>query len=144
MAPTSPQYWLLKTEPGTYSFEQLTKDKKTHWNGVRNFQARNFLKTARKGDLALIYHSGDDKAVVGLAEVIKEAYPDPDPEDPKNEWVQIDIKALKAMGEPVTFARIKATASLKDLLLIRQSRLSVMPVSAPHFKTLIKMGGVSA
>lgn len=134
-----PGYWLLKSEPSVYSFDQLVKDGKTHWNGVRNFQARNFLKEARKGDLALIYHSNEGKAVVGVAKVVAEAYPDEDPETP-GDWVQIDIAPAKKLARPVTLEEIKKSAKLKDLLLIRQSRLSVMPVSKTHFELILKLG----
>lgn len=134
-------YWLLKTEPMTYSFAQLLKDRKTHWNDVRNYQARNFLKEISVGDRALIYHSGDDKAVMGIAEIIRAAYPDPDPEDPKTEWVQVDLKPVLALPESVSLATLKATPALKDLMLIRQSRLSVMPVTATQFQTIVKLGG---
>jgi predicted RNA-binding protein with PUA-like domain len=134
-------YWLLKSEPGTYSFADLIKDGKTNWNGIRNFQARNHLRSVKKGDLALIYHSGDDKAVVGISEVVKEHYPDVDPEG--GDWVQIDLKALRSFKEPVPLAKIKAEPALKDLPLIRQSRLSVMPITSAHYKTLLKLGGLS-
>jgi predicted RNA-binding protein with PUA-like domain len=110
-----PSYWLFKSEPETYSFSQLQKDKRTHWNGVRNFQARNFLRQARKGDLALIYHSGDDKAVVGIAKVVREAYAEIDDNDGK-EWAQIDIEAVKPLPEPVTLAKIKTTAALAETI----------------------------
>lgn len=132
-------YWLLKTEPGTYSFGQLLKEKKTHWNGVRNFQARNHLRQIRKGDRAVIYHSGDERAAVGIAEVIREAYPDPDPKKP-GDWVQIDIAAREALSRPVPLSEIKQTAALKDIPLIKQSRLSVMPITAGHFQALLKLG----
>jgi predicted RNA-binding protein with PUA-like domain len=133
------QHWLFKTEPETYSFAQLLKDGKTNWNGVRNFQARNFLMKAEKGDLALIYHSGDDKCVVGIAKVIKTAYPDPDPEK-SGDWVQIDLAPVEKLNRSVTLKEIKATPALADILLIRQSRLSCMPVSEKHFETLVRMG----
>lgn len=132
-------HWLLKSEPETYSFEQLLNDRRTNWNGVRNFQARNFLKSAQKGDLALIYHSGDEKAVVGIARVIQDAYPDPDPKK-KGDWVQIDLEPVHALQVPVTLAEIKASPALADLLLLKQSRLSVMPVSPEHFEMIKKMG----
>lgn len=132
------QYWLFKSEPETYSFAQLQKDKRTHWNGVRNFQARNFLRQVKKGDLAFIYHSGDDKAVVGIAECVKEAYPDVDPDG--GDWVQIDVKAVEALKSPVTLATIKTTAALKDIPLIKQSRLSCMPITKAHFDTIRKLG----
>lgn len=137
MAP--PSYWLLKTEPGTYAFQTLLRERRTNWNDVRNFQARNFLRKMSKGDIALIYHSGDERAVVGVAEVIREAYPDLDPEG--GDWVQVDLKALNPLPRPVPLKEIKATSPLKDLPLIRQSRLSVMPVTAEHFQTLLKLGG---
>ncbi len=132
-------YWLLKTEPGTFRYAQLEKEGRTNWNGVRNFQARNFLKQAAVGDMALIYHSGEDKAVVGLAQVTRAAYPDVDPEK-TGDWVQIDLAPVRAFSSPVALREIKSTAKLKDLLLIKQSRLSVMPVSAPHFEILCQMG----
>jgi predicted RNA-binding protein with PUA-like domain len=136
------QYWLLKSEPSTYSFDQLLKDKKTNWNGVRNFQARNFLNTAKKGDLALIYHSNDDKAVVGIAKVVREAYPDKDPEK-AGDWVQIDLAPVEKLKTPVTLAEMKSSPKFKDLLLIKQSRLSVCPVSEVHYKLILKMGSNS-
>lgn len=132
------QYWLLKTEPEVYSFERLLKEKKTNWDHVRNFQARNFLKQVKKGDLALIYHSGDVRAVVGVSKCIREGYPDIEIEDGK-EWVQIDIAPVKALTHAVSLATIKATPALKDLMLIRQSRLSVMPISEKDFLTLEKL-----
>lgn len=136
------KYWLLKTEPSTYSFDTLMKDGKTNWNGVRNFQARKFLQEAKKGDLALIYHSGDDKAVVGIAEVTREAYPNVDEDG--GDWVQIDLKKHARLKKPVTLAEIKATASLKEMRLVRQSRLSCMPVEAKEYSTIVKMGGGTA
>ena len=135
----SDSYWLLKSEPATYSFQQLIKDKTTNWNGVRNFQARNFLKNMKKGDLALIYHSGDEKSVVGVARVTREAYSDQDSEKP-GEWFQVDLEPVELLQHPVSLKEIKLSARLADLLLIKQSRLSVMPVQPTHFKTLLKMG----
>jgi len=134
------QYWLLKTEPETYSFDRLLKDKKTNWNDVRNFQARNFLRQVKKGDTTLIYHSGDDKAVVGIAECVREGYADIEVEDGK-EWVQIDIAPVAALKNRVPLSVIKATAALKDIPLIRQSRLSVMPITKAHFQTIVKLSG---
>ncbi len=132
-------YWLLKTEPHTYHFSQLIQDKKTNWNGVRNFQARNYLKQAQVGDQALIYHSGDDKAVIGLAEVIRAHYADPDPEKP-GDWVQIDLAPVRAFARPIPLSEMKSQPCLKDLVLIKQSRLSVMPVSQPHFELICHLG----
>src|SRR6185312_5525644 len=114
-----PHYWLLKSEPSTYSFDQLVRDKRTNWNGVRNFQARNFLKEAKTGDLALIYHSNEGKAVVGIAKVVKEAYVDPDPETP-GEWVQIDVASVGKLEKPVSLEEIKKSSKLKDILLVKQ------------------------
>jgi predicted RNA-binding protein with PUA-like domain len=133
-------YWLLKTEPETYSFDQLIRDKKTHWNGVRNFQARNFLREAEVGDLAIIYHSGDERAAVGLAKVIRSGYPDLDPAKP-GDWVQIDIEPVTKLAKPIALSEIKNETALKDILLIRQSRLSVMPITEMHFQTILKMSG---
>lgn len=131
-------YWLLKTEPSTYSFEQLRKQRRTNWNDVRNFQARNFLREVGVGDLALIYHSGDDKAVVGVAKVARAAYPDVDPETP-GEWVQVDVAFERELTRPVALKELKQDASLKDLLLIKQSRLSVMPVKKAEFDRILKL-----
>ncbi len=133
-----PKYWLLKTEPETYSFEQLLKDKKTNWDGVRNFQARNHLKTMATGDIALIYHSGGEKAVMGEAQVVREAYPDPD--EDRDDWVQVDLKPLRPFTKKVPLSVIKSTDALKDLPLIKQSRLSVMPITPRHYQTLLKLG----
>lgn len=134
-------HWLLKSEPNTYSFSDLEKDKSTHWDGVRNYQARNHLRNARKGDLALIYHSGDERAVVGIAEVTREAYPDPDPKK-AGDWVQIDLKPITKLKEPVSLKQIKSAPVLKDLPLLKQSRLSVMPITSRHYKAILKIGGV--
>jgi predicted RNA-binding protein with PUA-like domain len=134
------KYWLLKSEPEVYSIDQLAKDKKTNWDHVRNFQARNVLRSCQKGEFALIYHSNDDRAVVGVARVLKEAYPDPDPEHP-GDWSQIDVKFVMKLATPVTLATIKSTTSLQNLPLIKQSRLSCMEVGAKEFEILLKLGG---
>jgi predicted RNA-binding protein with PUA-like domain len=131
-------YWFLKTEPETYSYADLVREKRTNWNDVRNFQARNFLKVIKKGDTAVIYHSGGDKAVVGIAECVKEGYPDIEKEDGK-EWVQIDIKPVRALSNPVTLATIKATPALKSLPMLRQSQLSVMPITKAEFDVIMKL-----
>jgi len=133
------QYWLLKSEPFVYSFDQLVKDRKTNWSGVRNFQARNYLKQAKKGDLALIYHSNEGKAVVGVAKIVTEAYPDEDPGTP-GEWFQIDVAPVEKLVHPVSLEAIKKNPKLKEMLLIKQSRLSVMPVSKQHFDLIVKLG----
>jgi predicted RNA-binding protein with PUA-like domain len=131
-------HWLLKTEPETYSFARLRREKRTNWCDVRNFQARNFLKEVAKGDFALIYHSGAEKAVVGIARCVRAGYPDIDADDGK-EWVQIDLAPVRELSHPVPLATIKATPALRDLLLIRQSRLSVMPVTKAHFDAIVRL-----
>ena len=136
---STPSYWLFKTEPETYRFTKLLQDKTTNWDQVRNYQARNFLREVKRGDLALIYHSGADKAVVGIAKVTREAYPDPDPEK-AGEWVQIDLCAVEPLQVPITLKVIKSTPQLSTLLLIKQSQLSCMPITAAHFQTFLKLG----
>ncbi len=128
-------YWLVKTEPGTYSWEDLVRDKKTTWDGVRNFQARNNLKAMKKGDLAFFYHSGDDKAVIGISKVSKEAYPDPKDKD----WLVVDLEVNKKLKNPVTLAQVKAIKKLADMVLVRVSRLSVQPVKAEEFDSIIAL-----
>jgi predicted RNA-binding protein with PUA-like domain len=135
-------YWLVKSEPGTYSWEQMQKDGRTFWNGVRNAQASNNLKAMKTGDRAFFYHSGEERAVVGIVEIAKEYYPDPS--DASGRFGMVDVKAGAPLKTPVTLAAIKADPSLGDLLLVRQSRLSVMPIPAPAWKTICKMGGVAA
>ncbi|MEN9723535.1 MAG: hypothetical protein RJB38_1521 [Pseudomonadota bacterium] len=132
------QHWLLKSEPSVYSIENLRKDKKTNWDHIRNFQARNYLRAMKRGDLALIYHSNDDRAVVGVAEIIKEAYPDIDPEAP-GDWSQVDVRYVRTLPRPVSLSEIKSHPKLSDLLLIKQSRLSTMPISAQHFDLICQL-----
>jgi predicted RNA-binding protein with PUA-like domain len=130
---------LVKSEPGTYSFADLVRDKKTVWDGVRNPTARNFLKKMQKGDLVLYYHTGDEKQVVGIAKVLKTAYPDPSAE--AGDWVAIDLGPVKALAKPVPLAQLKSDKKLAGLLLIKQSRLSVMPVSPGEFQHIVgKLG----
>ncbi len=133
-------YWLVKSEPFKYSWEQFVKDKKTHWDGVRNYAARNNLKAMAKGDHVLFYHSNEGLAIVGIAEVVKTAYQDPTTEDPN--WVVVDLKPLKAIPNPVTLAEIKATSALNDMDLVRLSRLSVGTVKPDEYKLIMKMGGL--
>lgn len=128
-------YWLVKTEPGTFSWADLQGAGQTVWDGVRNFQARNYLKAMKKGDTVLIYHSGDDKAFVGLGTLAKEAYPEPGAPD----WVAVDIRAGEALKKPVTLAQIKATEALANMVLVRASRLSVQPVTASEFDLIFRM-----
>ncbi len=133
-------HWLFKSDPETYSFDDLERDKTTTWDGVRNNQALIFLRQMKKGDLVLIYHSGDGKDIVGLAEIIRAAYPDPKLKDPK--LVIVDLKFKQRLSRPVTLAQIKADRSFADFHLVRMSRLSVMPVPAPMWKKLLTMGGL--
>jgi predicted RNA-binding protein with PUA-like domain len=133
-------YWLVKSEPFKYSWDQFVKDGKTHWDGVRNYAARNNLKAMAKGDHVLFYHSNEGLAIVGIAEVVKTAYQDPTTDDPN--WVVVDLKPLKAIPSPVTLADIKATPELKDMDLVRLGRLSVGTVKPDEYKRILKMGGV--
>ena len=120
-----PNYWLLKTEPSTYSYEDLVKEKKTMWNGVMNPVALRNIGLMKKGDLVFFYHTGDEKAIVGLAEIVSDPYP-----DPKDKTLTvIDVKPKMKLSRPVTLAEIKAEKMFKDFLLVRISRLSVMPVT---------------
>ena len=132
-------YWLIKSEPSAYSWDQLVKDKKTSWTGVRNFQAQINLKAMKVGDRAFFYHSGEGKEIVGIAEVTKTAYPDATDKDGKS--VTVDFKAVEPVKKPVTLAEIKADPKFKEMKLVRQSRLSVSPVSDEHWKLLMKMAG---
>ena len=125
-------YWLLKTEPDSYSWNDLVKDKKTVWDGVRNFQARSNLKKMEKDDIVLIYHTGDEKAIVGLARVTKAAYPDPKDAD----WVVVDLAPDKPLKKPVSLAQIKSDKRLTDMVLVRASRLSVQPVKPAEYKII--------
>lgn len=128
-------HWLMKTEPSTYSWEDLMRDKKTGWDGVRNYQARNNLKAMKKGDLVFIYHSMDDKAIVGIAKITKENYPDPK----DNEWVAVEIAPIKKLKKPITLAQIKADKRFTNMALVKSSRLSVQPVRAEEFDLVIAL-----
>ena len=134
------QYWLLKSEPSSYSWDQLVKDGRTNWSGVRNFTAARNLKTMKTGDRAFFYHSGDGPAIVGVAEIVKEAYPDPS--DKEGRFVMVDVKALMPVKTAVTLAAIKAEKSLAQMTLVRQGRLSVSPVLADEGRTISKMAGI--
>src|SRR5213080_4675169 len=130
--------WMVKQEPEAYSWDDLMRDGRTDWTGVRNFQARNNLKQMKVSDRVLFYHSGTGKCVVGIAEVAKAAYPDPTADDP--EWVAVDIKPVKPLKEVLPLAAIRDTAKLANLPLIRQSQLSVMPLTEEEFDTIVAMG----
>ena len=132
------QHWLVKQEPEKYPWTQFVKDKGTYWDGVRNYQARNNLRAMKKGDLVMYYHSVSEKAVVGVAKVTREAYPDPTAKE--GGWSVVDLKPLKAMAEPVTLERIKADTKLAGIALIKQSRLSVMQLRAREFQRILKIG----
>jgi len=129
---------LVKQEPEAFSFDDLKRDGRTDWTGVRNFQARNNLRQMKIGERVLFYHSGEQKAVVGIAEVAKAAYPDPTANE--DQWVAVDIKPLKPLREPVSLSTIKVTPELADMLLVRQSRLSVMPVAKQEFERILALG----
>jgi len=130
-------HWLIKSEPSTYSWDQLVKDKKTSWTGVRNPQAQANLKAMKVGDQAFFYHSGEGKEIVGIARVVKTAYPDPT--DKAGKSITVDVAAVEPVKQPVTLAAVKADPAFKEFKLVRQSRLSVVPVSDEHAKRLMKM-----
>jgi predicted RNA-binding protein with PUA-like domain len=131
-------HWLLKSEPSTWSWHQQCQVASEPWTGVRNYQARNFLKAMRLGDLAFFYHSVTDKKIMGIVEVVQEFYPDPT--DEKLQFVCVDVKATASLKVPVSLAQIKADPRLENLPLIRQSRLSVMPLSKKEWDILCKLG----
>lgn len=131
-------YWLVKSEPEAYSWADLIKDGRTSWTGVRNFQARNNLQQMKAGDLVLFYHSVSERAVVGIAKVDREAYPDPTSDDPK--WLAVDLVAARDFKDPVSLDQIKKDSRLQNLPLLRQSRLSVMPLQAEEFEVLLSLG----
>jgi predicted RNA-binding protein with PUA-like domain len=134
-----PNYWLVKSEPDAFSWDQQVVKRVEPWTGVRNHTAKNNLKAMHKGDLAFFYHSNIGKQIIGIVEVAREAYPDPTAQT--GDWVCVDMKAVRPLPKPVTLAAIKADPSLADLLLVRQSRLSVMPISKQHWDKLCRMGG---
>ena len=134
-----PNYWIVKTEPSTYSFDDLARQKTAVWDGVKNSLALKHLLEMKPGDRVLVYHTGDEKAVVGVAEVVSEAYPDPKHKDPK--LGVVDLKAAERLPHPVPLAEIKKERAFADLGLVRIGRLSVMPASADQFKRLLELGG---
>lgn len=131
-------YWLLKSEPHKYSFFDLVRDKKTIWDGVRNFQARNNLRAMKLNDHALYYHSNEGKEIVGVAKIIKEAYPDPTAKE--GNWSVVEIAPIEKLETTVTLEQIKATPKLKSMALLKQSRLSVSPVTKEEFNLIVEMG----
>jgi predicted RNA-binding protein with PUA-like domain len=130
-------FWLVKQEPSSYSWSDLVQEGKTSWTGVRNYAARNNLRRMQKGDEVLFYHSGEDKAVVGIAKVTRSAYPDPTAKE--GDWATVDIAAVKALPSVVTLREIKGNLRLKNILLVRQSRLSVMALTESDFCEILKM-----
>jgi len=131
-------HWLVKSEPDAYSWETFLRDKKTNWEGVRSFAARNHLRAMQSGDPVLFYESVTTKAVVGLAEVTKEAFPDDSAEE--GDWSAVELKAVRSLAKPVTLAQIKADKSLAAIALVRQGRLSVVPLTKAEFDVIIKLG----
>ena len=132
-------YWLVKSEPSTYSFEQLEKDGQTTWDGVRNYAARNHLKAMKKGDQVLFYHSNEGLEIVGIAKVAKEAYQDPTTDE--EAWVVVDLKPHKRLKKPVSLIQIKADKRLADMALVRLGRLSVQPVTEKEWKVVMELSG---
>ena len=131
-------YWIIKSEPFKYSWEQFTKDGKTFWDGVRNYQARNNLREMRVGDLVLFYHSNEGKEVVGIAKVVGESYQDPTTDD--TNWLVVDFAPVEPLKKPVTLAHIKADKKLKGINLVRQGRLSVVSIKGEEFDRILEMG----
>jgi predicted RNA-binding protein with PUA-like domain len=132
-------HWLVKSEPETYSWDDLVRDKQTDWTGVRNYAARIHLNAMRPGDEVLFYHSGESKSIVGLAKVTKAAFPDKTADE--DGWVAVELAAVKPLPVPVTLAQVKADALLKGMELVRQSRLSVSPVKPAEYAKILKLGG---
>ena len=131
-------YWLVKQEPGSYSWSDFVGEGKTAWTGVRNYTARNNLRKMQKADEVLFYHSGEDKTVVGIARVTRPAYPDPAAKE--GDWSAVDLAPIKPLRRPVTLREIKSNPRLKGIPLVRQSRLSVMPLAEPEFREIVTMG----
>jgi predicted RNA-binding protein with PUA-like domain len=130
-------YWLMKTEPETFSWQDLVRDGKACWDGVRNYQARNNIQAMKEGDLVFIYHSVSDKEIVGIAKVNREAYPDPTTEDER--WKALDVIPFQALDKPVSLAKIKKTEGLENIYLLKQSRLSVMPLKPEEFDIILAL-----
>lgn len=133
-------YWLVKSEPSTYSYENLEKDKQTSWDGVRNYAARGHLKSMKKGDEVLFYHSNEGLEIVGIAKVAKEFYQDPTTDD--DAWVVVDLKPYKRLKKPVALADVKKEKRLANMALVRLGRLSVQPVTDEEWEIVMKMAGM--
>ena len=134
------QFWLVKQEPSSYSWSDFVADRETSWTGVRNFTARNNLRKMQKGDEVLFYHSGDEKAVIGIAKVTRAAYPDTTAKE--GDWSTVDLAAVNPLARPVTLREIKSQPRLKQIPLVRQSRLSVMPLAESEFREIVMMASL--
>jgi predicted RNA-binding protein with PUA-like domain len=130
-------YWLAKSEPSAYAWQQLVADRTTRWDGVRNHQARNNLAAMQTGDLVLFYHSGESREIVGVMRVARSAYPDPKSDDPR--WLAVDVEAVRPLAQPVSLSAIKADPALRGMALVKQSRLSVMPVEKGQFERILAL-----
>jgi len=131
-------FWLIKSEPTKYGWDQLRRDRRTYWDGVRNYQARNNLQSMKRGDLCLFYHSNEGLEIVGIARVAREAYQDPTTDDDR--WAVVDVVPHKTLAEPVPLATLKTNPGTKGMALIRQGRLSVSPVTTPEFRAVLALG----
>lgn len=131
-------HWVVKTEPSEYSFQDLVKDRRTSWTGVRNFQARNNLRAMSPGDRVLVYHTGDERQIVGVARVASP--PGPDPTAPGEDWTSVELEPVEALGQPVPLTTLKAQRALKDFALLKQGRLSVAPVTPEQFEAIVALG----
>ncbi len=134
------QYWLVKSEPSAYAWADLVRDRRTAWTGVRNYAARLHLKTMQKGDEVFFYHSVESKSIVGLARVTKTFFPDPTA--PGEDWAAVELTAVVALAQPVTLAQVKTDVKLQNIALVRQSRLSVMPLRPAEFAQIKQLGGI--
>ena len=135
------KYWLVKQEPSAWGWPEFVAEGQSEWDGIRNYQARNYLRAMKRGDLALFYHSVTGKEVVGVAEVVREAYPDPTAK--QGDWSAVDLKPVTPLARTVTLETIKQDRQLEDLPLIRHTRVSVMPVTAKHFRRILKLGATT-
>jgi predicted RNA-binding protein with PUA-like domain len=135
-------HWLLKSEPAKYSWDRMVADGRTHWDGVHNFQAANNMKAMKKGERAFFYHSNEGKEIVGVVEIVRTFYPNPD--EPSDKFGLVDVAPVKPVKTPVTLAQMKGTPKLKDMALIRQSRLSVCPVTDAEWAVISEMAGIEA
>ena len=134
-------HWLVKQEPETYAWSQFVADKRTDWTGVRNFQARNHLRAMKVGDKVLYYHSGKDKAIVGTATVSRAAFPDPTAEADEGDWSAVELRATQPLPSPITLAAVRTNPALNHMVLLKNSRLSVQPVTGDEYAYIVRVGG---